>query len=45
MTKSCEIGKKTKDKTLILDMDETLIASKFEDKITKKFDSNFSFTF
>jgi len=32
MMKSLELGKKTKEKTLILDMDETLIAAKFEGK-------------
>lgn len=30
MMKSLELGKKTKEKTLILDMDETMIAAKFE---------------
>jgi len=43
--KSTELGKKTKDKTLILDMDETMIAAKFEGKIPKKFVSNFIFDF
>lgn len=37
MMKSLELGKKTKEKTLILDMDETLIAAKFEGKQPPKF--------
>ena len=41
MMKSLELGKKTKDKTLILDMDETMIAAKFEGKLPKKFKPNF----
>ena len=30
MAKSVEFGKKTREKTLILDMDETMIAAKFD---------------
>lgn len=45
MMKSLELGKKTKEKTLILDMDETLIAAKFEGKQQKKFKKTFSFDF
>jgi predicted HAD superfamily phosphohydrolase YqeG len=37
MMKSLELGKKLKEKTLILDMDETLIAAKFEGKLPKNF--------
>lgn len=37
MSNSLELGKKTKDKTLILDMDETLIAAKFDGKQPKNF--------
>jgi len=37
MMKSTTVGKKTKGKTLILDMDETLIASKFGGKEPKNF--------
>lgn len=37
MMKSLELGKKTKEKTLILDMDETMIAAKFEGKLDPKF--------
>jgi Dullard-like phosphatase family protein len=45
MMKSLELGKKTKEKTLILDMDETMIAAKFEGKTPSKFQSQFSFAF
>lgn len=45
MMKSLELGKKNKDKTLILDMDETMIAAKFEGKLPKNFKPNFSFPF
>lgn len=45
MAKSLELGKKTKEKTLILDMDETMIAAKFNDKLPKAFVANFSFDF
>jgi len=39
--KALEIGKKTKEKTLILDMDETMIATKFEGKNTPNFNCDF----
>lgn len=48
MMNSVEIGKKSKEKILLLDMDETMIASKFEDKNGKlpdKFKPTFSFPF
>jgi len=45
MMKSLELGKKTKEKTLILDMDETLIAAKFDGKEPKNFVPTFSFDF
>lgn len=45
MLKALEIGKKTKEKTLILDMDETMIATKFEGKNTANFTSDFEFNF
>ena len=45
MMKSMELGKKTKEKTLIMDMDECMIASKVNDKMTKKFLPNFSFKY
>lgn len=43
--KSIELGKKTKEKTLILDMDETMIAAKFGGKEPANFSSNFDFDF
>ena len=43
--KSLELGKKTKEKTLILDMDETMIAAKFGTKETANFNPNFEFAF
>jgi len=46
MMKSLELGKqKQGQKTLILDMDETLIAAKFEGKEPKHFKRTFSFDF
>lgn len=45
MMKSIELGKKTKEKVLILDMDETMIAAKFEGQQPPKFVSQFSFDF
>jgi TFIIF-interacting CTD phosphatase-like protein len=45
MMKSIEFGKKTKEKTLILDMDETMIAAKFDGKQSKNFVPNFSFDY
>lgn len=32
LNKALELGKKTKEKTVLLDMDETMIAAKFEGK-------------
>lgn len=47
MMKSVELGKKTKEKTLILDMDETMIAAKFGSAAEPNghFQPNFSFNF
>lgn len=46
MMKSLELGKQKKgEKTLILDMDETLIAAKFDGKEPKNFKRTFSFPF
>jgi hypothetical protein len=48
MMKSIELGKKSKGedtKTLLLDMDETLIAAKFDGKEPPKFKRTFSFDF
>ena len=41
MMKALEIGKKSREKTLILDMDETMIATKFEGKDTANFNKDF----
>ena len=37
MLKSIELGKKTKQKLLILDMDETMISAKFKSRLPEKF--------
>lgn len=37
MLKSIELGKKTKQKLLILDMDETMIAAKFKSRMPENF--------
>lgn len=44
MAKAIELGKKTHDKLLIFDMDETLIAAKFEGRVPAKFEKTFSYT-
>jgi Dullard-like phosphatase family protein len=45
MMNAVEIGKKHKDKTLILDMDETMIAAKFDGKEGANFKPHFTFPF
>ena len=45
MCNGLSIGKKTKDKTLILDMDETMIAAAFEGRISEGFKETFAFNF
>jgi len=45
MMKGLSIGKKSGDKTLILDMDETMIAAQFSGKETKDFVETFKFNF
>jgi hypothetical protein len=46
MMKCIELGKKTKEKVLILDMDETMIAAKFEgNNLPAKFEKQFTFDF
>ena len=45
LNKALELGKKTKEKTVILDMDETMIAAKFDGKLPKNFTATFSFDF
>jgi len=37
MLKSIELGKKVKDKLLILDMDETMVSARFKSKLPEKF--------
>ena len=43
MLKSIQLGRKTKDKLLIFDMDETLVAAKFEGYKLPGFEPNFKF--
>jgi phosphoserine phosphatase len=43
MEKAFELGKKTHDKLLIFDMDETLIAAKFGNRLPEKFEKTFSY--
>ena len=45
MMKSIQLGTKTKDKLIIFDMDETLIAAKFEGMIPNGFEPTFKFPF
>lgn len=45
MMKSIQLGTKTKEKLLIFDMDETLIAAKFEGMIPTGFEPTFKFPF
>ena len=45
MLKSLQLGTKTKNKLLIFDMDETLIAAKFEGNIPEGFETTFKFAF
>lgn len=45
MLKSFQLGKQQKPKTLIFDMDETLVAAKFEGRVPAKFEPTFKFSF
>jgi hypothetical protein len=45
MMKSIELGKKTAPKLLIFDMDETLVAAKFEGSVPPNFNATFSYDF
>ena len=45
MLKSQQLGMKYKDKLLIFDMDETLVAAKFENHIPHGFQPTFKFAF
>lgn len=37
MLKSIELGKKTKQKVLVLDMDETMVSARFKNKMPEGF--------
>ena len=43
MMKSIELWKKTAQKLLIFDMDETIVAAKFKGNVPAKFEKTFSF--
>lgn len=45
LQKSFQLGKEKKTKLLIFDMDETLVAAKFEGRIPKGFEPTFKFGF
>ena len=45
MMKSIQLGTKTKNKTLIFDMDETLVAAKFNGHVPNGFQPTFKFSF
>lgn len=45
MLKSIELGKKTKQKLLILDMDETMISARFKQKLPEGFQTSFIIDF
>jgi len=45
LLKSLDLGKKTAPKLLIFDMDETLIAAKFQGQVPKGFIETFNFSF
>lgn len=39
--KSIELGKKNKQKVLILDMDETLVSARYKSRLSENFDTKF----
>ena len=45
MMKTVQLGKKTHDKLIIFDMDETLVAAKYVDEIPNGFESTFKFPY
>jgi hypothetical protein len=45
MLKSVELGKKLKQKVLILDMDETMISARFFSKLPEHFQTTFVIDF
>lgn len=42
--KEVTVGEREKKKTIIFDMDETLISAQFKSKLPKNFKTDFSFT-
>lgn len=45
LMKSFELGKKCKEKLLIFDMDETLIAARFQSRLPEGFQSQYEFDY
>ena len=45
MMKSISVGSKSKDRCVIFDMDETLVAAKFQGNIPEGFEPTFKFDF
>jgi predicted secreted acid phosphatase len=45
MLKSIELGKKSKQKVLVLDMDETMVSARFKSKLPADFQTNFVIDF
>jgi len=45
MLKSIELGKKTKQKVLVLDMDETMVSARFKSKLPEDFQTSFVIDF
>ena len=45
MMKTTQLGKKTQEKLLIFDMDETLVAAKYVDEIPNGFETTFKFPY
>jgi hypothetical protein len=45
MLKSIELGKKVRQKLLILDMDETMVSARFKSKLPENFQTNFVIDF
>jgi hypothetical protein len=45
MLKSIELGKKVKQKVLVLDMDETMVSARFKSKLPPEFQTHFVFDF
>ncbi len=45
MLKSLELGKKVKQKVLVLDMDETMVSARFKSKLPAEFQTHFVIDF